>query len=438
MKVIVIGAGIGGLAAAHRLAQGGAEVTVLERSGCSSGRMGTDVVDGFIIDYGAQFLLPPARYSNLYALLSELGLASEVVSTSPLGAVVRDGHVLKYRFNSWWARLTYPALSWRTKLRLWRVFGDMVRQRRLLDFHHLEKTAALDDESVADYLGRLAGQEAIEYFAQIILGCFFFCESEETSRAFFMLFTRAANPFAICTLRGGMSRLPQALADHLKVETGTAVSGVLQTDDGVRVEATGPDGVRRQVEADYAVVATTGPVARDICQDATAEEREFLSQVEYVPNVIVAMATDRPLGGAAYALTVPRRESPLLSSISFEHNKGPDRAPAGRGLLLLLASGDASRRLLDQPDEDVTRQLEQAAGRFIPDLASARLWSRVYRHQHAMPLFPVGYVRALARFKARDISGRRILFVGDYLGGGWTEAAITSGLEASATIIRRR
>ena len=55
-----------------------------------------------------------------------------------------------------------------------------------------------------------------------------------------------------------------------------------------------------------------------------------------------------------------------------------------------------------------------------------------------MPLFPVGYVRALARFKARDTSGRRIFFVGDYLGGGWTEAAITSGLEAAAALIRRQ
>lgn len=51
-SVIVIGAGIAGLTAAHRLASNGVEVTVLEAENRLGGRMGTDVRDGYRIDRG--------------------------------------------------------------------------------------------------------------------------------------------------------------------------------------------------------------------------------------------------------------------------------------------------------------------------------------------------------------------------------------------------
>jgi len=56
--VVVVGAGLAGLACALRLAAGGVEVTVLERSDAVGGRVRTDVVDGFRCDRGFQLLNP--------------------------------------------------------------------------------------------------------------------------------------------------------------------------------------------------------------------------------------------------------------------------------------------------------------------------------------------------------------------------------------------
>ena len=59
--VIVVGAGVAGLACARRLAAAGRAPLVLERSNAVGGRVRTDVVDGFLLDHGFQVLISPIR-----------------------------------------------------------------------------------------------------------------------------------------------------------------------------------------------------------------------------------------------------------------------------------------------------------------------------------------------------------------------------------------
>ena len=65
-RVIVIGAGVGGLAAAARLAVKGHDVTVLERSGTVGGKLATYRRDGFAFDTGPSLLTLPAVFRDLF------------------------------------------------------------------------------------------------------------------------------------------------------------------------------------------------------------------------------------------------------------------------------------------------------------------------------------------------------------------------------------
>jgi phytoene desaturase len=65
--VAVVGAGVGGLAAAARLAAGGHDVTVFERSGAVGGKLGTLERAGFRFDTGPSLLTMPQVFNDLFA-----------------------------------------------------------------------------------------------------------------------------------------------------------------------------------------------------------------------------------------------------------------------------------------------------------------------------------------------------------------------------------
>ncbi len=70
-QVIVIGAGIGGIATAARLARAGRQVTVLEKCEKPGGRCGRMVVDGYTFDTGATLFMMPELYAQTFAALGE-------------------------------------------------------------------------------------------------------------------------------------------------------------------------------------------------------------------------------------------------------------------------------------------------------------------------------------------------------------------------------
>jgi phytoene desaturase len=98
-RVIVVGAGLGGLAAAIRLATAGAEVTVLEREDRPGGRAGRFERDGFAFDTGPSVLTMPSLVAELFALAGE-DIADHLTLERldpAYRAVFHDGSVLHIR-----------------------------------------------------------------------------------------------------------------------------------------------------------------------------------------------------------------------------------------------------------------------------------------------------------------------------------------------------
>ena len=89
MRVVVIGGGFGGLAAAARLAKIGHEVTLLERSDRLGGALGTVQVDDFVFDTGPTYTLLPAVTRDLFRKTGRpLEREAELVPVS----VIREHH----------------------------------------------------------------------------------------------------------------------------------------------------------------------------------------------------------------------------------------------------------------------------------------------------------------------------------------------------------
>jgi len=70
-SALVVGAGVGGLATAGRLARAGFQVTLFEKTDRSGGRFSVIHHDGFSFDTGPTLLLMPEYYRETYAALGE-------------------------------------------------------------------------------------------------------------------------------------------------------------------------------------------------------------------------------------------------------------------------------------------------------------------------------------------------------------------------------
>jgi len=88
-RIVVIGGGVSGLVVARECARPGFEVTVLEASGRVGGSVAPLELGGITVDAGAESFA--TRGGHVAALLTELGLADDVVEPNPAGAWVRNG-----------------------------------------------------------------------------------------------------------------------------------------------------------------------------------------------------------------------------------------------------------------------------------------------------------------------------------------------------------
>jgi phytoene dehydrogenase-like protein len=235
--VIVVGAGVAGLACARRLLAGGRAALVLERSDAIGGRVRTDFVDGFLLDHGFQVL--PVAYPEAKAALD--------FDRLDLGAFARGAIV---RCEGRFRRLTDPRHSPVQGLRS--LAGGVVGVRdgaavlRLLRGSDRETTTA---EAL-----RCAGisRATVERFFGPFLRGIFLEERLATSSRFldFVLRSFSAGPAALP--HGGMRAIAAQLGEGLDVRTGAAVVTV------------GPHAVSletgEQLRADAVVVATAGIV----------------------------------------------------------------------------------------------------------------------------------------------------------------------------------
>jgi oxygen-dependent protoporphyrinogen oxidase len=436
-QVVVIGAGVAGLAAARRLRQAGHDVTVLERSQLVGGRVYTALVEGCRIELGAEFLA--SFYSRTLALIRELGLAGDLRRIPRSAAVLRDGRL----FALWpSARIAFtPLVSSRHKLALSYLFGSLMRYAPLLDTHAFHKAAPIDDASISAYARAHLSDDLLEYVLQPPISGIFYWTPERTSRALLLLALRAglssAAGMRLYTMRQGLGQLAQALAAGLEVRHGVEAEAVEPCAGGGYVVRARAGGAELALAADGVVIATTASVVPRLLPWLPERQRAFFSAVAYSATVNLAVGTRGRLPRGAYGLLFPRRETPFLASATVQTVKDPGHAPRGRDVICVHLSGPAAAALRECDDESIGRLMLADLRRLAPryDPAPRAVFQRVFRVPEALPEFEAGHFKRLQRFAEGAIDQPGLAFAGDYLGGPFVEGAIVSGEAAAGRLL---
>ncbi|MFJ4922958.1 NAD(P)/FAD-dependent oxidoreductase [Streptomyces sp. NPDC088725] len=252
--VLVVGAGLAGLACAHDLVAAGLAVRVIEASDGVGGRMRTDRHDGFVIDRGFQVF--NTSYPQVRGRLALRELALRPFTP---GVLVHTGH----------GRLRFTDPTRRPREAAGLLPGRLAGTRDLLALGVLSARDMLAPARVVkggpEHTTRSAlaaaglSEEFVERFFRPFLSGVFLEDELETSSRFFHLVWRSMLRGTLCLPARGIGSVPQQLADGLPPGTVSLDSPVAQlTDSGVLLA----DG--DELAADRVVVATGPESARTL------------------------------------------------------------------------------------------------------------------------------------------------------------------------------
>ncbi len=403
----IVGGGISGLAAAYELKKRKRSVAVFERSGRAGGVIQTERVGGFVIDAGPDALL--IQKPAAVVLCNELGIADRLVPTKlPRTAYILRGGILHPLPGA--SILGFPTKI--VPMATSRLLSFPGRLRMGLELL-LPKGAGRrrEDESIAEFVGRRFGSEAVTYIAEPLLAGIHagdverlsmtslfprLVEAEARSGSVIRFFRSQRTPSnsdgVFRSFPDGLAALVDALAAAVPKESvrlHCPVTRIEKTSGGYVVHA----DERPAIEAQSVIIAVPGFAAASLLAGIDRELAAVCESIRYLSTATVAFgfrqsAIDHPLRGTGFV--VPKTEGINITAGAWVSSKWPQRAPEGHVLLRAFLGGARNPDLLQKSDDELSA-LALDDLRAILRISGAPALTRVYRWERSTPQQEVGH-----------------------------------------------
>ncbi|MER6917386.1 protoporphyrinogen oxidase [Streptomyces sp. NPDC000594] len=452
--VVVIGGGISGLAAAHRLVTGGARVTVLEASGRPGGKLHAGEIASAPVDLGAESML--ARRPEGIALARAAGLGDRLQppATATASIWTRDalrpmpqGHVMG-------VPATADALE---GLLTPEGVARVAREREL-------PPAVLDDDTaVGTHVAERLGREVVDRLVEPLLGGVYAGDAYRISlrAAVPALYAaarrhghlldavaevqreaaaRGATGPVFTGLDGGMGTLPEAVAAAVR-----AGGGTLLTRTRALGLARAPEGGWRvatecgTLGADAVVLAAPAWTAAELLAAESPAAAAEIGRIEYASMVLVTLAfrradtTGLPAGSG---FLVPPVDGRTIKAATFSSRKWSWVADAAPDLTVLRASIGryGEEQHLEWDDADLVR-VALADLRAATGLTAHPVDTVVTRWIGGLPQYPVGHPERVARIRTEVAKLPGLTVCGAAYDGVGIPACIADGTRAADEIL---
>ena len=426
--IVVVGGGITGMSAAYALQQHDVRVTLIERSARLGGKIQTDIVDDggtFVVEGGPDSFVAQKPWA--VELARKLGIAEQLQGSEPMRPstmVLRKGRLHALPEGVMLVVPTRVGPFVRSGL-----ISPLGKLRMALDAM-IPARPGNDDESLANFVRRRLGQEALDTLAEPLMAGIHSADAEhqsllatfprfrEVERAHGSLIRgmraarRNAAPLAsnrpawatspFVTLQGGVGTLAAALGAALTCELrlNSSVRALrknrldhtytLQLDDG------------SQLLADAVVMTTPAYAAAELLAEAAPTLAAALQRIPYVSTATVNLAFDardltRPLPG--YGVIIPHSEGRRINACTISSRKFAGRAPGGTVLVRAFVGGARTPAALALDDGALEALVRQEL-RAILGIDAAPRWCRIYRWERSNPQYQVGHLDLVAALMA--------------------------------------
>lgn len=426
-RVVVIGGGITGLAAALHLVEESPEcdITLLEAKERLGGVISTRNESGFLVEEGPENFITNVPWGLDFC--RRVGFEDELIATTDKhrhAFVVRgdklhkipDGFLIMAPSRIG-PILTTPILNWIGKIRM---FAEYFVPRRKSD----------EDESLESFATRRFGKEAFQRLIQPLVGGIYTADPKKLSiRATMPRFvemetrygslirgvykqaaqkkkqedqkttkddqkTSGARYGMFVAARSGMSQLVDLVAARLgpeRIRLNTKVARVSRCQSGeYEIEVNGsPDTLK----ADAVIVTTPAFLAAEMLEELVPAVADRLKDIEYTSCALVSLGYRREqigheLNGFGYV--TPQIEEREVLSSSFSSVKYEGRAPDGTVLVRVYIGGACQGHLVERSDEELLKIAKEELKELI-QAEGEPVFSHITRQIKAMPQYHLGH-----------------------------------------------
>ncbi len=478
-NIVVIGGGISGLSAANCLCELGGEnpsfdVQLIEASDRLGGTVRTYLREGFLLEGGPDAFI--SEKPEALALAKRIGLTEQLIETNEKhrrSFVVRGNRLLPTPegFNllapaRLWPFITSDIFSWAGKARM---SLDLLLPRA-------KNPDARSDESLASFVRRRLGREALERMAQPMVGGIYtadpeslslratmprFLEMERSHRSLILALRRSSNNRRIdnqasdnrgasgasgaryslfLSFEKGMQTLTDALAARLPLETvrlKTKIESLRRAEDGsskwVLLTHTG-----EHISADAVCLALPSHLAAKLLKQIDAPLAREMEEIAYASTATVNLAYRRedvahPLDG--FGFVVPFIERRSLIACSFSSVKFAGRAPQGHVLLRAFVGGALQPEMFEQNDSEIVQNIRRDL-RDLLGIERAPLFAHVEKWPRSMAQYHIGHLERVARIQDRLKQMASLQLAGNAYEGAGLPDCIRSGETAARQLYK--
>jgi protoporphyrinogen/coproporphyrinogen III oxidase len=441
-QVIIVGAGISGLACALRLSELGVTVRVLDAAENPGGLISTVQHEDFLFESGPQsFQLT----SELRKLIHYAGCESELVEADPRTPryILRGGKL-------------YPAPMSPPSLLTTSLLG-MSSKVRILSEPFRRSAPAAGDESFADFVRRKFGTEILEHLAGPFVSGVFAGDPEKLSlRSSFPSLALWEEEYGsvirgamksrgqgervrptLASFRSGMSTLLKSIAQKLggAIASGVAINSIQHSPEGWTLRCSDSANAET-LSASAVVLATPAYAAAKLVAPSAERLAKTLTGIPYAPVAVVAQGyrhdhVRHVLNG--FGFLVPRTEKLRTLGVIWNSSLFPGRCPEDSVLMTCFLGGATDPQILAMDDVQIANQVHQDIGGVL-QISAPPVAQHVWRHTHALPQYNLGHVQKVAAIRD-DLSALRGLFIaGNYLDGPSIGSCVLQGFRTAQSV----
>ncbi len=423
-KIAIIGGGIAGLAAAHRIQEeitSGAslECVVFEGADQFGGKIATERFDGFVVERGPDSFI--SQKPAAIQLCKKLGLGDRLVGTNPdrTKTYVYTGKKL----------VTMPdglSLMIPTKFlpfALTPLFSIPGKIRMGLDLL-IPKKRGKADESLASFVRRRMGEEALQKMAEPMLAGIYASDPETMSiNSTFPMFVQTEQKYRSLILgmlarkrqmlmhkpkaKPGNNHQPFSLFMTLKNGLGEMVDAAIEKSPDVKFRANAKvrevvrDGDEwkliledgETVEADAVIFAIPAKLSAELLKPFAPKVAELLQGIKYVSTATATFAYKKEgfshsLNG--FGFVVPKAEKRKILACTWTSSKFPHRTPEGYVMLRCFVGGAVQEDLAEQ-DEDAIAEMVKHELRDLMGIVQEPVVAKVFHNKKSNVQYRVGH-----------------------------------------------